>query len=55
MRLVRTLWLSLYGTLNKPVLMAINTADTAVALEKKTDKEVVSEALQVRTTCIHAH
>lgn len=41
-------WVSYYSALKMPVLVALNTADTAIALEAKSDNEVVQEALQVR-------
>jgi hypothetical protein len=44
---VRTGWLSYYKIFKMPVLVSLNPADTARAMEKQKDKEVVEEALQV--------
>jgi hypothetical protein len=45
---LRTGWLSYYKIFKMPVLVSLNPADTARAMEKQTDKEIVEEALQVR-------
>lgn len=46
---LRTGWLSYYKIFKMPVLVSLNPADTARAMEKQSDKEVVQEALQVTT------
>jgi hypothetical protein len=43
----RTGWLSYYKIFKMPVLVSLNPADTARAMEKQTDKKIVEDALQV--------
>lgn len=43
----RTAWLSYYRVLGMPVLVALNAADTALAIEALTDEQAVAEAMQV--------
>lgn len=45
----RTAWLSYYKIFKMPVLVALNPADTARAMEAQSDKQVVQEALKVRS------
>lgn len=43
----RSSWLNYYKVWGVPVLVAMNTADTARQLEGMTDKEVIGDALKV--------
>lgn len=43
----RTSWLSYYRLLGMPVLVALNSADTALNIEALSDQQAVEEAMQV--------
>lgn len=44
----RTSWLSYYRLLGMPVLVGLNSADTALDIEALNDEDVVAEAMEVR-------